>query len=493
MQIRLETVPGEKKTILEALLECGITSIPTPCGGRGRCGKCSVHIEGQEQEVLACITEAKCGMVVRLPDENGQEQIAEESSCTSYLPDQDYNLVAACDLGTTTVVCHLIDGKSGRILATASESNAQRIYGADVVSRIQAAKEGKLSELQKQIVNQLNRMLKNLLEQSKAPEIEILAVAGNTVMCHLLTGLSPASIGEAPFLPQDYFGKICEGETIGIQRCRQIYLTPAVSGYVGGDITADLLAVTPEYEEEEILLLDIGTNGEMVLGKKGDYVCCAAAAGPAFEGAQIEMGMPAKEGAVSHVYLDQRRIRVQVIGDTKSVGICGSGLLDALCIFLQMGLVDNSGQIRKQQEVSVAYRKYLGEYENQACIWLTDTVCVTQADIRNLQLAKAAIAAGIEILMKERGVVWKDVSRLVLAGGFGSFLKPESAAAIGLIPRELLSVTSSVGNAAGSGAVSAAISRKARQELERIRSSMHYLEMSAHPDFADLYLKHMGF
>ena len=118
---------------------------------------------------------------------------------------------------------------------------------------------------------------------------------------------------------------------------------------------------------------------------------------------------------------------------------------------------------------------------------------MTQADIRNLQLAKAAIAAGIEILMKERGVVWKDVSRLVLAGGFGSFLKPESAAAIGLIPRELLSVTSSVGNAAGSGAVSAAISRKARQELERIRSSMHYLEMSAHPDFADLYLKHMGF
>lgn len=493
MLIRLETDPARKQTILDALRECGITSVPTPCGGRGRCGKCSVRVEGQEREVLACVAEAKEGMVIHLPENDGQELIAEASECVRYAADGTDALVAACDLGTTTVVCHLIDGKSGRILATASEPNSQRTYGADVVSRIQAAKEGNLSNLHQQIAEQLNRMLGELLEQNGEKAVERMAVAGNAVMCHLLAGISPESIGEAPFLPKDYFGRVCNAEEIGLQHCREVYIAPSVSGYVGGDITADLLAVTPGHEQEETLLLDIGTNGEMALGKKGDYICCAAAAGPAFEGAQIVMGMPAKEGAVSHVYLDQRRIRVQVIGDTKATGICGSGLLDALCIFLQMGLVDGSGRIRQSNEVSVAYRKYLGEYENQACVWLSDSVCVTQEDIRNLQLAKAAIAAGIEILLKERGISFQDVDRLVLAGGFGSFLKPESAAAIGLIPKELLKVTTSVGNAAGAGAVSAALSKDARQELDRIQSSMCYLELSTHPDFEELFVKYMNF
>ena len=282
MQIRLKIDPGKKQTILEALRECGVTSVPTPCGGRGRCGKCSVRIGGQEREVLACITEAKEGMVIHLPENDGQEQIAEESDCVRYGADGTDELVAACDLGTTTVVCHLIDGKSGRILATVSEANQQRIYGADVVSRIQAAKEGNLSNLHQQIVEQLNRMLGVMLEQNGAETVGRMAVAGNAVMCHLLAGISPESIGEAPFLPKEFFGRAWDAGTIGLQHCRQVYVAPAVSGYVGGDITADMLAVTPGHEGEETLLLDIGTNGEMALGKKGDYICCAAAAGPAF-------------------------------------------------------------------------------------------------------------------------------------------------------------------------------------------------------------------
>ncbi len=512
MQIRLKTDPEKKQTILEVLHECGITSVPTPCGGRGRCGKCSVHIEGQERDVLACTTEAKDGMVVTIPGEDGQEQIAEGSACIPYAADGTDKLVAACDIGTTTVVCHLIDGKSGRILATASETNAQKSFGADVISRIQAAKEGRLAELHAQITEQISHMLNKLYiqaDKSKAepnqdnyedpvsavtnPVIDRLAVAGNTVMCHLLAGISPEPIGKAPFLPEQYFGTIFSGEEIGIRKCKEIYIAPSVSGYVGGDITADLLAVTPGHEEEELLLLDIGTNGEMVLGSKGDYVCLAAAAGPAFEGAQIVMGMPAKKGAIAHVYLDQRRIRVQVIGDTKATGICGSGLLDALSVFLKLGLIDAEGRIRESKEVSVACRKYLGEYEKEACIYLADGVCVTQEDIRNLQLAKAAIAAGIEILFRERNTAYQDVDRLVLAGGFGSYLAPESAAAIGLIPKELLTVTIAVGNAAGAGAVSAAVSRAAREKLTEIQKGMRYLELSSHPDFQELYISHMNF
>lgn len=517
MQIRLEIDPEKKQTILEALQEHGITSVSTPCGGRGRCGKCSVHVEGQERDVLACMTEAVNGMVVTIPEEEGNQLIAEGSSCVHYLADGTFGLVAACDLGTTTVVCHLIDGKNGQILATKSEANVQKIYGADVISRIQAAEAGKLSDLYRQITEQISRMLRELSIQvngrenmliscndedgiseadcscRNSEEVERLAVAGNTVMCHLLAGISPEAIGRPPFLPVEYFGKILQGNDIGIQGCREVYIAPAVSGYVGGDITADLLAVTPGHEEEEMLLLDIGTNGEMVLGKKGDYTCLAAAAGPAFEGAQILMGMPAKEGAITHVFMDQRRIRVQVIGEGKATGICGSGLLDALSVFLKLGLIEKAGRIKDTGEVSVACRKYLGEYEKQACIFLTKEVCVTQEDIRNLQLAKAAIAAGIEILFRERGMKYQDVNRLVLAGGFGSFLTPESAAAIGLIPKALLPVTVSVGNAAGAGAVSAAVSREARQELERIREEMHYVELSSHPDFQELYIRHIDF
>lgn len=493
MQIRLEIDMTKKQTILEALRACGITSVPTPCGGRGRCGKCSVHVEGQERDVLACTTEAKEGMVITLPDEEGTQQIAEGSNCVHYASDGTQTLAAACDIGTTTVVCHLVDGKTGRILATASEANAQKSYGADVISRIQAAQEGSLEELQKLITEQLSGMLHKLLQEAGVGEIHRLAVAGNAVMCHLLTGISPENIGKPPFLPKEYFGKIFPGNAIGIKECREIYVAPSVAGYVGGDITADLLAVTPGHEEEETLLLDIGTNGEMALGKKGDYVCLAAAAGPAFEGAQIVMGMPAKEGAISHVYLDQRRIRVQVIGEGKATGICGSGLLDALSVFLQLGLIEKDGRIREKNEVSVACRKYLGDYRNEACIYLTEEVCVTQEDIRNLQLAKAAIAAGIEILFRERKITWQQVDRLVLAGGFGSYLKPKSAAAIGLIPGELLPVTVSVGNAAGAGAVSAAVSHEARQHLAEIQKGMRYLELSSHPDFQELYVYHINF
>lgn len=491
MKIRLEVNETQKQTILEVLRAYGITNLHTPCGGRGRCGKCTVQVEGLG-DVLACITEAENGMVIQMP-EDGQLNIADGSDCVCYLSDKTEEFAAACDLGTTTVVCHLIDGRSSRIIATVSETNAQCTYGADVVSRIQAAKEGNLLDLHQQIVSQLNRMLGALLKQSGVEEIGRMAVAGNAVMCHLLAGISPETIGEAPFLPKDFFGKECAGSIIGLQHCRKVYIAPSVSGYVGGDITSDLLAVMPGHEEEETLLLDIGTNGEMVLGRKGDYVCCAAAGGPAFEGAQIAMGMPAKEGAVSHVYLDSRRIRVQVIGNTAAVGICGSGLLDALCIFLKMGLVDQSGRIRQPHEVSVAYRKYLGRYEEQDCIWLTTEVCVTQEDVRNLQLAKAAIAAGVEILFKQRNICFHQLKRLVLAGGFGTFLSPDSAAAIGLIPRELLDVTSAVGNAAGAGAVSAALSKNAREELDCIKTSMHYLELSANSEFEELYVKHMNF
>lgn len=476
------------QTILTLLQKNRISGIEAPCGGMGRCGKCKVEIVGRG-EVLACKTLVADGMHIIIGKEK-HAKIAETGQChNQYATDALEETVAACDIGTTTVVCHLIDGISGNIIATESAPNAQKNYGADVVSRIERAGTGELQKLHEVIAGQIETMLEKLCEKShKKKKIQRLAVAGNTVMCHLFAGISPEAIGVAPFMPEELFGKEYTGSSVGIDCCEIVNILPCVAGYVGSDITADVLAAVPE-DGGQWLLLDIGTNGEMLLGNAKDgYVCCATAAGPAFEGAEITMGMPAADGAISSVICKDRSLYVGTIGEKEAVGICGSGLLDALAVFLESGLMDESGMLMDEEEVPEECRHYIGRYEGQACVWLTEKVCVTQEDVRNLQLAKAAIAAGIEILLKEKAFEYKDVTEVLLAGGFGSFLNKESAAKIGLIPKELLPVTEAVGNAAGEGAVFAAISNDARNHLLEIRSEMHYLELSMHPAFSDLYM-----
>lgn len=481
------------QTILTLLQKNRISGIEAPCGGMGRCGKCKVEIVGRG-EVLACKTLVADGMHIIIGKEK-HAKIAETGQChNQYATDALEETVAACDIGTTTVVCHLIDGISGNIIATESAPNAQKNYGADVVSRIERAGAGELQKLHEVIAGQIETMLEKLCEKShKKKKIQRLAVAGNTVMCHLFAGISPEAIGVAPFMPEELFGKEYTGSSVGIDCCEIVNILPCVAGYVGSDITADVLAAVPE-DGGQWLLLDIGTNGEMLLGNAKDgYVCCATAAGPAFEGAEITMGMPAADGAIASVTYKNHRLSVGTIGEKDAVGICGSGLLDALAVFLEAGLMDESGMLMEVEEVPDELSGYIGTYEGQPCVWLTEKVCVTQEDVRNLQLAKAAIAAGIEILLKEKAFEYKDVTEVLLAGGFGSFLNKESAAKIGLIPKELLPVTEAVGNAAGEGAVFAAISNDARNHLLEIRSEMHYLELSMHPAFSDLYMECISF
>lgn len=481
------------QTILTLLQKNRISGIEVPCGGMGRCGKCKVEIVGRG-EVLACKTLVADGMHIIIGKEK-HAKIAETGQChNQYATDALEETVAACDIGTTTVVCHLIDGISGNIIATESAPNAQKNYGADVVSRIERAGAGELQKLHEVIAGQIETMLEKLCEKShKKKKIQRLAVAGNTVMCHLFAGISPEAIGVAPFMPEELFGKEYTGSSVGIDCCEIVNILPCVAGYVGSDITADVLAAVPE-DGGQWLLLDIGTNGEMLLGNAKDgYVCCATAAGPAFEGAEITMGMPAADGAIASVTYKNHRLSVGTIGEKDAVGICGSGLLDALAVFLEAGLMDESGMLMEVEEVPDELSGYIGTYEGQPCVWLSEKVCVTQEDVRNLQLAKAAIAAGIEILLKEKAFGYKDVTGVWLAGGFGSFLNTESAAKIGLIPKELLPVTEAVGNAAGEGAVFAAISNDARNHLLEIRSEMHYLELSMHPAFSDLYMECISF
>lgn len=520
-------------TILEYCRSHGVTGIEAPCGGKGTCGKCKVTVtKPYYKEVLACQTKICDGMEIivgggtitgvgtdmneaKVSASDEMVVLVDRKSDMQENPVSVYGnhssnagTLAACDIGTTTVVCYLIDKETGQIISTRSGANPQRSFGADVLSRIDAAARaddndkanGGLQMMQSQIVSLLNGFISDMLTECGRTEVCLFSVAGNTVMCHLLMGISPEKLGRAPFMPDEYFGREFNPLDIGLENCQTMIIFPAVSGFVGGDITAGMMETVNC--RKLTLYLDIGTNGEMALGKGDRYVCCATAAGPAFEGAQIEMGMPASRGAVDKVWLEGRRIKYSVIGNDRPVGLCGSGLIDALAILLKAGIIDENGTILSGQELPILFRSYVFELEAEDAAQSTETslavhiapgVYITQEDIRKLQLAKGAIAAGIDILFKEYGCKPCDLDILTFAGGFGNYIDKASAAAIGLFPPELLDRAKEVGNAAGNGAVSAALSQEAWESALDISGRMRYIELASYPHFDEIYVEHMNF
>lgn len=534
INLNIDSKTTDKTTILEYCRSHGIAGIETPCGGKGTCGKCKVTVtKPYYKEVLACRTRICDGMeiivgrkentgtkedsmVVLTNGGNVSEKLNEHVNRNVVLKEETVNesekvesnagTLAACDIGTTTVVCYLIDKETGQIISTRSSANPQRSFGADVLSRIEAAgrieasSEPGLKIMQTQIVSLLNGFISEMLTECGRTKVSRFSVAGNTVMCHLLMGISPEKLGKAPFMPDEYFGREFNPLDIGIENCQTMIIFPAVSGFVGGDITAGMMETVNR--NELTLYLDIGTNGEMALGKGDRYVCCATAAGPAFEGAQIELGMPASKGAVDKVWLEGRRIKYSVIGNDRPVGLCGSGLIDALAVLLKAGIIDENGTILSGQELPILFRSYVFEVEAEDAAQSTETslavhiapgVYITQDDIRKLQLAKGAIAAGIEVLFKEYGCKPCDLDILTFAGGFGNYIDKASAAAIGLFPQELLDKAKEVGNAAGNGAVSAALSQEAWKRALDISGNMRYIELASYPHFNEMYVEHMNF
>lgn len=534
INLNIDSKTTDKTTILEYCRSHGIAGIETPCGGKGTCGKCKVTVtKPYYKDVLACRTRICDGMeiIVGRKESTGTKEdsmvvltnggnvsekfnehvnrnvvLKEETVNESEKVESNAGTLAACDIGTTTVVCYLIDKETGQIISTRSSANPQRSFGADVLSRIEAAgrieasSEPGLKIMQTQIVSLLNGFISEMLTECGRTKVSRFSVAGNTVMCHLLMGISPEKLGKAPFMPDEYFGREFNPLDIGIENCQTMIIFPAVSGFVGGDITAGMMETVNR--NELTLYLDIGTNGEMALGKGDRYVCCATAAGPAFEGAQIELGMPASKGAVDKVWLEGRRIKYSVIGNDRPVGLCGSGLIDALAVLLKAGIIDENGTILSGQELPILFRSYVFEVEAEDAAQSTETslavhiapgVYITQEDIRKLQLAKGAIAAGIEVLFKEYGCMPCNIDVLTFAGGFGNYIDKASAAAIGLFPQELLDKAKEVGNAAGNGAVSAALSQEAWERALEISKDMRYIELASYPHFDEMYVEHMNF
>lgn len=487
--------PGE--TILSALRRAGLSAPEAPCGGNGLCKKCLVTVEGLGR-VLACRTPVTAGCTVLLPEEDAGAVIVSGGAAAEFPLSPGAGLGAAVDIGTTTVVVHLYDLPSGALLGTKSGVNCQRPFGADVLSRVQyiMGRADGLARLTGAIRAQLRAFLEELCARAgrDMAELSQVTVAANTVMEHLYAGLSPASIAAAPFTPLSLFGESAGGEAFGLGRQTQVYLTPAVAGYVGGDMTAGLLASGAYRAERPVLFLDVGTNGEMALGSASTgFLCCAAAAGPAFEGAAISQGMAAADGAVSRVELADGVVTVSVLGGGTARGVCGSGLVDALAVMRKLGAVDETGRLLPPDEAPEPARPYLEEDGGEVRFRLTGGVSVTEKDVRQLQLAKAAIAAGIRTLLDEAGLTEDDVAVLYLAGGFGNYIRRESAAAIGLLPPSLLGRIVSVGNSAGQGAAAVLLSQQARAALTDLSARCRYVELSGHKRFNEHYIECMMF
>ena len=413
---------------------------------------------------------------------------------------------AAFDIGTTTVVGALMDLNTGREVAVASSLNGQAGYGADVISRITfaMAEPEHVAELQRSVVGTINAVLAEALDRAGVAREQVyeLVAVGNTTMSHLLLGVNPASLALAPYVPVLSEAQTPQAAALGvaINPCGRAYVLPNIACFVGSDTVGVVMATNLHEDERVRLAIDIGTNGEIVLGSRGRLLACSTAAGPAFEGAEITFGMRATDGAIEKVWIEDD-VQVQTIGGARARGICGSGLIDAVAEMVRVGLLDETGRLISPEEAArtlpMALCKRLVQTEQGAAFVLAGAgrlrVYLTQRDVRKLQLAKGAICAGIKILMKELGVDYADIAEVLLAGAFGSYINPVSARAIGLVPPFSLSRLVSVGNAASVGARMALLSVDERRDAEEVAARVEHIELSSRPDFQDEFATAMYF
>ncbi len=386
--------------------------------------------------------------------------------------------MAAFDVGTTTLAGYLLEGDE--VVARAGMPNSQTQYGADVIQRVDYAASNGPKVLSDCIRHDLDGLLGRLCAQASVSREQIMAVSlvGNTCMHHLFLGIPPDTLGRCPYAPvfSDRAVLSCASYGLHVHPAGELLLLPVIAGFVGADTVACLISRNWESLESLTLLIDIGTNGEIVLGDRRRLAVCSAAAGPAFEGAGIQWGMRGAPGAVDHVWLRGGEMGWSVIGGGEAIGVCGSGLIDWIAALRKAGRIDSSGRAPE------------GPFA------LGDTaVCLTQRDIRQVQLAKAAISAGILLLARHLGISMEDIQNVYLAGAFGTFLDPDSACTIGLIPGCLRSKLRPIGNAAGEGAKLALQARSAWDSAARLARKAEFLELASSPDFQDVFVDQLEF
>jgi uncharacterized 2Fe-2S/4Fe-4S cluster protein (DUF4445 family) len=415
----------------------------------------------------------------------------------------------AFDLGTTTVVATLLDLDSGQPAAVRSMLNRQQPYGADVITRVSATMmdDRALGALRERAHETFAELTGEVLADAAVEPAEVyeITVCGNVTMMQMALGIDPEPLSMAPFTVSTHsFPPVRATEFgVAVHPRASAYVFPSLGAYVGGDIVAGLLATGLTRDRRIRLFIDVGTNSEIALGSVERVLATAAPAGPAFEAAQIKCGMRAADGAIEGIKVNGDSLDLEVIGDVEAVGMCGSGLVDAVAELVHAGLLDHSGRFIPDEQAAELYPglaprlSKIGEERVFVLHWRGDdpaaSVYLSQRDVRELQFAKGSIATGWQILLREMGIEVDDIAQVLLAGSFGAYLTPLSAVRIGLVPRIALPRIVSAGNVAGEGAKIAALSLRERAEAESIVREVQYVELSGRADFNDLFIDQLSF
>ena len=540
--------------LVDFLKENGVL-VNLPCGSEGRCGKCIVEVSpakgaknlpeemmpGDNEKRLLSVESLKSGFRLAC-------QVIVTSDIEVMIPlssrvagagrfwegfevrDKDglsgRDLFLAVDVGTTSIAVAIVGGgtkeKTGGIIAHASALNPQVTFGADVISRINAVSidEKNLNRQQQLVLGTINELVEKLTGRLgiDPEEIKGATFAGNPTMEHLLLGINPISISHAPFNPAftEAVNKNAGELGLNIDPAGTAYVFPVLSGYVGGDTLAFIWSSRIHESKDIILGIDIGTNGEIVLGNRDRLICCSAAAGPAFEGSQIRDGMRADFGAIEGIVINGDDIELTVKGNGTGsnhetpVGICGSGIFDAVDQLIKAKVIKESGRITKddvspvlaeriQRIDSIVEFILYNDNSKSSNVKASATggpkkeIGITQKDIREIQLAKGAMRAGVEILLGELGIEWSDIKTVLIAGAFGNFLKPESIVGVGLIPKVMKERIKFVGDAALTGAVETTLTNDAKKGVEQLSKTIDYIELSSDKHFNDLFIKRLPF
>ncbi|MQY80459.1 MAG: DUF4445 domain-containing protein [Bacteroidetes bacterium] len=490
--VKLEPLGIELKIIsgtplIDILHEYGVEF---PCGGKGICGRCRVKVpEGNlahtknhrkkltelglsEDFHLACLS-AVSGDVT-LDVEQYKTFILADNTNFEFTPREGYGI--AIDLGTTTIVVQLLDLSNGKVINVKTEVNPQARFGADIISRIAFALNNQGQEkLQKLIRKTISRLIHSIKKENDA-SVNKVVIVGNAVMQHLFCGIDPTPLSVYPFesVKKEFYFFSPEELDLQINAFAKIVFLPSIGSFVGSDILAGIMAAKIHQSEKFLALIDLGTNGEIVVGNKDNILCASTAAGPAFEGTNISMGMRATSGAISSMWLDKDQMKFHVIGNEQPRGICGSGLIDAVSVFLKNGLIDKSGKIN----------------ENKKELMVGKPVFLTQKDIREFQLAKGAIATGIDILIRKLNINFKDIEKVFIAGAFGNYINISNTQYLGLLefPEEKIV---KLGNSALIGAKMALfLDDKCCEDILNISE---HVSLETATDFQDVFIEKMMF
>lgn len=507
------TLSVETGTKLSLALNAGEVFVETPCGSRGYCRKCVVKVLGAAPAPtpadLEQLTEAELAHGFRLSCQLAVTADLAVSIVPAAMPDVKKaamgrltgeveidpwvalsagarSIGLALDVGTTSVVGALLDLATGEELAAQSIANPQGVHGADLMSRLSYAttSEANARELQRLVLDAVRQMLSGLCRKARVQPSEVVAatLAGNTAMHHLFLGLPVEDLALAPYVPTVTDGYECQ-----LPGLPPIYALPNIAGFVGADAVAAGIAAGIDEGEGTFLVVDIGTNGEMLLRHRGVVYACSAPAGPAFEGGEISQGMRANPGAIETVSFDGADLQIGVIRGHAARGICGSGLLDAVASLLDSRLLDWTGRLRPQGPAAARLTP------DGMAVELAPGVRLTQKDVRALQLAKGAIRSGVDMLLQVAGIGAADLDAILLAGAFGNYLRRESAIAIGMLPGVAPERVRPIGNAAAAGAKLVLLSKGVRARAEALARTATHVDLARHPDFEEVFMDALNF